>query len=124
MKLSKDKNTLPGRKQVYRFIDTNGSYAKDVIALADEEADGEPLLRKVMENGKVTCKLPSIKEIRDVAAGNVAKLPQKYKQLTDAPTYPVEVSQALAELVKELKEKITRTEILNSNNKRRRSTEK
>ena len=119
MKLSKDKNTLPGRKQVYRFIDTNGSYAKDVIALADEEADGEPLLRKVMENGKVTCKLPSIKEIRDVAAGNVAKLPQKYKQLTDAPTYPVEVSQALAELVKELKEKITRTEILNSNIKRR-----
>ena len=54
----------------------------------------------------------------DVTSANVAKLPQKYKQIIDAPTYPVEISKGLAELVKELKERITRTEILNSSPKK------
>ena len=53
MKLSKDKITLPGRKQVYRFKNKDGSFGKDVIALADEKVEGEPLLVKVMEKGKL-----------------------------------------------------------------------
>ncbi len=48
MKLSKDKITLPGRKQVYRFQDPERFFRRDVIALADEKVGGEPLLVKVM----------------------------------------------------------------------------
>ena len=44
MKLSKDKITLPGRKQVYRFQDDDGKFRRDIIALADEKSAGEPLL--------------------------------------------------------------------------------
>jgi nicotinate phosphoribosyltransferase len=47
MKLSKDKNTLPGRKQVYRFTDERDNFVKDIITLANEKSKGEPLLRKV-----------------------------------------------------------------------------
>ncbi len=113
MKLSKNKVTLPGRKQVYRFTDNKGCYEKDVISLAEERVNGEPLLFKVMEGGVLAHSLPNVKEIRDYAAANVARLADKYKKLTNPSMYPVEVSNSLSELVKTLRERITKTEILN-----------
>lgn len=112
MKLSKDKNTLPGRKQVYRVTDAEGTYIKDIIALANEPPKGTPLLKKVMENGKITFNLPLLKDIRASAAANIGNLPAKYKKLTGASQYPVELSNALEDLVSELKRKITAKEII------------
>ena len=114
MKLSEGKVTLPGRKQVFRFKDKNGNFAKDVIALADEKVNGETLLVKVMEKGKIIYDFPSLDEIRATASENLSKLPEKYKKLTNAPTYPVELSQDLEKLIRKLKKKLTKTEILNS----------
>ncbi|MCJ7560807.1 nicotinate phosphoribosyltransferase, partial [Candidatus Bathyarchaeota archaeon] len=114
MKLSEGKATLPGRKQVFRFKDKNGNFAKDVIALADERVKGEPLLVKVMENGEIIYDLPSLDEIRATASENLSKLPEKYKKLTNAPTYPVELSQDLENLIRKLKRRLTKTEILDS----------
>ena len=85
-----------------------------MIALADEKVKGEPLLVKVMENGEITCDLPSLGEIRATASENLSKLPEKYKKLSGAPTYPVELSQALENLIEKLKRRLTKTEILNS----------
>ena len=106
MKLSEGKTTLPGRKQVFRFKDKQGFLAKDVIALADEKMTGEPLLVKVMENGKITSALPSLGEIRAAASENLSKLPLKYQKLTDAPAYSVELSQNLEDLIKRLRRKL------------------
>ena len=114
MKLSEGKATLPGRKQVFRFKDKKDNFAKDMIALADEKMEGEPLLVKVMENGEITCDLPSLGEIRVTASENLSKLPEKYKKLSGAPTYPVKLSQALEDLIEKLKRRLTKTEILNS----------
>jgi nicotinate phosphoribosyltransferase len=114
MKLSEGKVTLPGRKQVYRFKDAKGLFEKDVIALADEKAAGEPLLAKVMEKGEVTCDFPSLDEIRATAAENLSWLTEKYKKVTGAPEYPVELSHDLETLITELKAKILKTEVLNS----------
>lgn len=114
MKLSEGKATLPGRKQVYRFKDANGNFSKDIIALADEKVQGEPLLVKVMEKGEVIYDLPSLDEIRATAAENLLRLPEKYKKLTDAPMYPVELSQELEALIRKLKRQLTKTEF-NSN---------
>ena len=111
MKLSKDKITLPGRKQVYRFKNKDGSFCRDVIALADECVEGEPLLVKVMEKGKLSCGLPSLEEIRAEASGNLSKLPEEYKVLTNAPAYPVELSQKLQKLIETTKLQLTRNEI-------------
>jgi len=116
MKLSLDKVTLPGRKQVYRYKDSNGNYVRDVIALDSEKLlDAEPLLVKVMSEGKMTYTLPSLNQIIDFAANNLAMLPEKYKAFTNAEVYIVELSQKLHELVKTLHEKIVKNEIDNRN---------
>jgi len=109
MKLSEGKVTLPGRKQVYRFKDENGNYSKDMIAIVDEKVKGEPLLTKVMKKGEVTYDLPTLDEIRAATAENMSKLPAKYKKLTNAPAYPVELSQDLENLIKNLKKKLRKT---------------
>jgi len=114
MKLSKDKITLPGRKQVYRFKNSDGIFLKDVIALTDEPAVGEPLLIQVMEKGKLLYKLPRLEEIRKIAADNLSKLPPQHKELMNAPAYPVELSQKLLDLIAKLKLQITRNEINHS----------
>ena len=108
MKLSKGKVTLPGRKQIFRFKDKEGNYQKDTIALADEKIEAEPLLFKVMDHGKICVNLPSLSEIRKTASENLAKLPAKYKKLTTASEYPVELSKPLEQLVKNLRKKLTR----------------
>jgi nicotinate phosphoribosyltransferase len=106
MKLSEGKTTLPGRKQVYRLKDEKGNYSKDVIALVGEKVKGEPLLEKVMEKGEVTIDLPSLEDIRATVAENLSKLPAKYKKPKNAPVYPVELSQDLENLIKNLKKKL------------------
>src|SRR4030043_422604 len=111
MKLSEGKVTLPGRKQVYRFNDKNGNFAKDMIALTDEKVKGKPLLVKVMEKGEIIYDLPSLDEIRVTAAESLSKLPEKYRKLTGAPTYPVELSQDLEVMIRKLKRKLIKTEI-------------
>jgi nicotinate phosphoribosyltransferase len=111
MKLSQGKVTLPGRKQVFRFKDKQGIYTKDRIALSDEKVDAEPLLIKVMDKRKILVKLPSLEEIRKVAFENLAHLPAKYKKVTEPSAYPVELSQPLESLVKNLKEKLMKNEI-------------
>ena len=114
MKLSKEKITLPGRKQVYRFSDAEGKIEKDTIALEDEKVDSQPLLVKVMEKGKLTRPLPSLRQIRADAATSLSKLPDQYKALTGAPVYPVEISRNLLNLVKTLKRQLTINEISHS----------
>jgi len=114
MKLSEGKITLPGRKQVYRFKDEQGNYSKDIIALAEEKSDGETLLIKVMEKGRITSDSPSLKEIRAAAEENLSKLPVKYKKLTNPPPYPVKLSKALKNLIAKLTTKLTEGNDLSS----------
>ncbi len=111
MKLSKDKITLPGRKQVYRFKDEESNFEKDVIALDDEKMNGNPLLVKVMEKGKLTYDLPQIEKIRATASGGLSKLPEKCKLLKNASVYPVVLSKNLQNLIKTLKKQLTTNEI-------------
>ncbi len=96
VKLSESKETLPGRKQVFRRFD-GGEAAGDVIACADETLDGEPLLRPVMRDGRVLPGArPPLDAIREHAAAAVARLPARLRALAPAePPYPVALSDAL-----------------------------
>jgi nicotinate phosphoribosyltransferase len=111
MKLSEEKNTLPGRKQIYRFVDQDGMFERDVIGLVDEQLQGEGLLVKVMEKGQLIYKIPLLGEIRANAEANLLKLPERYKALTHAPVYPVQLSNSLERLVKKIRHRLTITEI-------------
>jgi nicotinate phosphoribosyltransferase len=114
MKLSEGKVTLPGRKQVYRYKNADDKFKRDVIALADEKVDGEPLLVKIMEKGEITYDFPSLSEIRVVAAENLSLLPAKYKTVTGAPEYPVKLSPNLDKMMENLRKKLLTNEVLNS----------
>lgn len=103
MKLSKDKITYPGKKQVFRARDKKGFYSKDIIGLDGEAVRGEPLLVKVMEKGKIKSILPSLEKIRDFARNNINSLPARYKKLTQAASYPVSLSKGLSELISKVK---------------------
>ncbi len=113
MKLSKGKITLPGRKQVYRFKNEDGSFKKDIIGLSDEQVEGVPLLVRVMEKGKLVFTFPTLEEIRVRVQENLQKLPLEFQELTDAPAYPVEVSQRLQNLIETTKLQLTKNEINN-----------
>ena len=61
LKLSVGKETLPGRKQIYRYADADGNFERDVIAIADEpESEGAtPLLQDVMTGWWDTASSPN-----------------------------------------------------------------
>ncbi len=96
MKLSHDKTTLPGRKQVFRTV-SDGRIAGDTIGLADEQHEGEPLLVDVMVDGKRTAAgNESLEAARARARRQVERLPEALRALdTSAPGYPVEISDRL-----------------------------
>ncbi|TAN61201.1 nicotinate phosphoribosyltransferase [bacterium] len=99
MKLSEDKITYPGKKQVFRVCDKKGFYGKDIIGLEGEAVKGEPLMVNVMEKGKIKSPLPSLDKIRDFARNNISLLPARYKKLTQAESYPVSLSKGLSRLI-------------------------
>ena len=107
MKLSEDKAYLPGAKQVFRFSDAAGRLHGDAIGLAHEAPlDGsEPLLVQVMTNGRRIGRSPALPDIRDRFRREFEQLPNEYKKLESPPDYPVSVSDALADLTRQVEER-------------------
>ncbi len=96
IKLSTDKATLPGRKQVWR-VSEGGEPVRDVVALHDEAIDGDPLLRPVMQGGRrLAAGSVTLDEARAHARAQRDRLPARLRGLAAAePPYPVEVSEGL-----------------------------
>lgn len=95
MKLSLGKVTYPGRKQIYRLRQAD-FYKKDIVALEGENIKkARPLLSRVVKNGKIIYKFPSLSNIRDYAKDNISRLPKQYKELYAKVRYPVQISPGL-----------------------------
>jgi nicotinate phosphoribosyltransferase len=112
MKLSKGKITLPGKKQIFRKRNSDGTYLKDIIGLENENVNGWPLLVKVMEKGRMSCNIPKLGEIRRVTLRNLHQLPDKYKKLTGAALYPVVLSPDLRKITNQFQRLLKREEYL------------
>jgi nicotinate phosphoribosyltransferase len=108
LKLSTDKATLPGVKQVWRRYGDDGRLAGDVIGLADEGLEGEPLLVPAMRDGhRVDDSRETLDEIRARAADRLGRLPETTRSLDPAdPPYPIVVSDRLRELRDGIAERI------------------
>jgi hypothetical protein len=63
-----------------------------------------------MEKGETTFDLPTLEAIRDNALENLSKLPEEYKRLRNAPSYPVELSPGLARMMSELTKELRQAE--------------
>jgi nicotinate phosphoribosyltransferase len=100
IKLSGDKSTYPGAKQVYRFL-RDGQFDRDLIACASENRpNAVPLQIQVMRDGHRTAPSPSLIEIQRYARGQLAQLPPAYRRLKNPQAYPVEFSAELRRLQK------------------------
>ncbi len=105
MKLSTGKISLPGAKQVYRTRDADGMFAKDIIALEDEDLPGGlPILEEVMKDGKITGPAATLEEIRTRFQEDFAALDDRFKALNNPPRYPVSVSGRLERLTSEVQD--------------------
>ncbi|MEX1055072.1 MAG: nicotinate phosphoribosyltransferase [Rhodothermales bacterium] len=102
MKLSTEKSTLPGRKQIYRSYQA-GIATHDVISTADERLEGRPLLETVMESGtRMETSRFSLDEIRDYSREELSVLPSRLLSLVpDDRPYEVRLSEGLKQLLDE-----------------------
>jgi nicotinate phosphoribosyltransferase len=97
MKLSTNKSNLPGQKQLVRQYE-DGTAVRDVIATADEQISGAPLLERVMAGGDrtETGAARPIAALREHAAARRSELPSRLRTLNaDAAPYDVTLSDAL-----------------------------
>jgi nicotinate phosphoribosyltransferase len=112
IKLSHDKSTYPGTKQVWRCVDQTGKYTRDLIALADEPGPGEnsrPLLESVMKQGDLprlddavepsarkAARFARLNRTRERARQELQQLPESLLALDSTEEYRVDFSERLA----------------------------
>jgi nicotinate phosphoribosyltransferase len=107
LKIAADKGTLPGVKQVYRRIGTDGIARGDTVALASEKHFGAPLLSQVVKDGAPAVGRPGLESIREYARKALASLPPGVRRLRDPEPYPVGVSEPLGALRDRLRSEVT-----------------
>lgn len=107
LKLSRDKQSLPGRKQVFRALDERGRCYADRIGLAEESAvtvareirpapaSVAPLLEVQFRDGRRVLPRPTLEESRERFLAGFGKLDARYKDLVRPELYPVRPTAAL-----------------------------
>jgi len=92
-KLSEEKVTLPGSKQIFR------EPARDVVARSGECGQGQALLRPVILGGCLMEPLPTLEQARSRAAQALAQFPPALRQLEQVEPWPVIQSRELRALI-------------------------
>lgn len=105
-KRSAEKQTWPGRKQVWRRYAPSGAMIADVLSLESDRQEGEPLLQPVMRQGRRLGLKPSLADIRARAAAELANLPRALQQLEPERVYPVRIGESLIVLTAEVDRRI------------------
>jgi nicotinate phosphoribosyltransferase len=106
-KLTKAKATYPGRKQVYRYYARNGEFKSDRITLESEPPNGgEPLLVEVMRDGRRSAPPEPVNILRERCIAGLARLPERYRQITRAAKYPVSYSKALQASLEKVRQRV------------------
>jgi nicotinate phosphoribosyltransferase len=112
IKLSPEKATYPGAKQVWRYFDESGTYTHDLITAADDDSRQSderperalPLLQQVMTEGRRLDESLTPKEVVDRARARaseeIKRMPEYLKRIERSypDKYPVRVSERLESL--------------------------
>jgi nicotinate phosphoribosyltransferase len=132
MKLSPEKATYPGAKQVWRQTAENGRYASDVIALENEKGfekqnGWRPLLQQVMTAGVAreerainedwqdvdesqairNIRLQRLNRAKNIAAEELKRLPEELLFLETEAKYPLQFSERLIAEKERIEKQIT-----------------
>ncbi len=99
MKQSSHKMTYPGRKQIFRRYDQE-IIKSDRLGLANEaiEAGETPLLQLVMKEGQTVQESEGLNSIRQRVKTSVNGLPKVTRELTEATSIEVNISEPLERL--------------------------
>ncbi len=90
------KATIPGRKQIYRYTDTDEFYCKDCVTPWDEpNSEGEPLLIPIVIDRKLVYNFPNLTNIQEQTKTELRKLRNTHQILSDAKPYLVEIHPGL-----------------------------
>src|SRR5947207_2713278 len=115
-KFSQEKITYPGRKQVFRFVEGEGKFSRDVIGLDGESFQGgAPLLVLVMRGGRrleapEKDPLAGIERARKRFLADRSGLPEPVLALRAAePPFPVRYSKQLEELHDQVRQTVAKT---------------
>lgn len=105
IKVSEEKLTYPGKKQVYRIYNKEGMFKEDILSLENEPVlpNSEALLIPIMKNGEIIATIPNLDEIQAFYLENIKKLPDSYKKLEKTQVSKVKVSEKLQQLTDSLK---------------------
>ncbi|HBQ60562.1 MAG TPA: nicotinate phosphoribosyltransferase, partial [Balneolaceae bacterium] len=114
---NEEKITLPGSKKIIRYLNEDGTFNCDGILLNDEDSVDEiyhpyiahqsrvvkdltpqPLLHKVIDNGKITITVPSVQESAEYAQKRLSELNQEHIRFDNPHIYKVGLSKNLLEL--------------------------
>ena len=122
-----EKNTLPSKKQLYRYFDNHGKFYRDAITLENEKPEEieviyhpvypelntsikgltfEKLLREVVTHGKIELKKKSPMEIHHILEGRAALLPDEHKRFISPHLYKTGISGKLMETRNNLSKQI------------------
>jgi nicotinate phosphoribosyltransferase len=104
-KLSEDKFTLPGAKQVFRYADHDEIARSIECPNCPSDEPVEALLRPVMLKGQLVEPLPGLEQVRTRAAAALARLPESCRRLEDPEPFRIEYTPALLELAEEVRRK-------------------
>jgi nicotinate phosphoribosyltransferase len=104
-KLSEGKVTWPGRKQIWRSCGTDGRMRGDILSLENDTQPGERLLAPVMRAGKRIGPAPTLAQVREHTARELARLPEPLQRLEPGVNYPVQISEKLSALAAQMNEK-------------------
>jgi len=129
MKISEniEKNTMPGKKQVYRYYDADGYFFRDAILLKDEKPEKiekiyhpvyqekntnisnlryEPLLELVVENGVIKTHKKVLTDIHKYLLERAELLPNEHKRFISPHIYKVGISNRLMQTRNHLAEQL------------------
>jgi nicotinate phosphoribosyltransferase len=101
MKLSESKQSLPGRKQIFRLY-KNGKMTNDIIGLENEKL-GKKLLKHIVKQGRLIYSFPEMQKIKHYVAEQIYELPHSLKKLETVVPFNVACSQKLEILINKTK---------------------
>ena len=99
LKLAQGKRTWPGKKQVWRVLDQDGRFLRDVLALEGETVlGGVPLLETVVKDGERRYAARTLGRARTLARESRTALPEECRQVKNPRPYEMRPSVGLTRL--------------------------
>lgn len=107
MKTSSSKVTYPGRKQIFRTVDSTGKVQGDRLSLATEPLDGTlPLLQNVIRKGHRLYEPEDMEAIAHRTRQSITALPDPIRQIHHPSPFPVTISDELQRTTQQTKARI------------------